>query len=66
MSGTKNKGAEVFETKDKPDGPTHELFNRGSGDGGNHGHRVTDTDTGDTKYVRDNDGDVYVDDSKTE
>lgn len=56
---TKNHGATVFKTQNKPDGTTHEYFNRGSQDGGNHGHRVTNTATGDAIYVRDNDGTTY-------
>ena len=56
---SKNEGASVFKTQEKADGTTHEYFNRGSEDGGDHGHRVTDTESGDAKYVRDNDGTTY-------
>lgn len=55
---SKNDGASVFKTQNKPDGTTHEYFNR-SGDGADHGHRVTESDTGKTVYVRDNEGTTY-------
>jgi hypothetical protein len=59
---TRNRGASVFKTKTKPDGTTHEYFNRGSIDGARHGHRVTinfGTPEEETIYVRDNDGVEY-------
>jgi hypothetical protein len=62
MSKSKNKGATVFKTQTKPDGTTHEYFNRGKEDGAGHGHRVTinfGTAEEKTIYVRDNDGVEY-------
>jgi hypothetical protein len=59
---TRNKGASVFRTQTKPDGTTHEYFNRGSIDRARHGHRVTinfGTPEEETIYVRDNDGVEY-------
>ena len=59
---SRNKGASVFKTQTKPDGTTHEYFNRGKVDGSQHGHRVTinfGTPEEETIYVRDNDGVEY-------
>jgi hypothetical protein len=58
----RNEGATVFRTQTKPDGTTHEYFNRGRNDGAQHGHRVTinhGTPDEKTIYVRDNDGTEY-------
>lgn len=57
----------AFSTKDRDDGKRDILFNRGSQDGANHGHVVeSDGKDGNTvyHYVRDEDGNVYIDDSK--
>lgn len=53
-------------SKDKSDdsGKTDHYFNRGSEDGDRHGHVTTSNDGETTHYARDEDGSVYVDDSK--
>ncbi len=59
----------AFREHDKSDGSgkTDIWFNNGPEDGDNHGHVTQSTDdNGDRTYhfVRDNNGDVYVNDSK--
>jgi len=56
----------AFDSKDRDDGSgkSDTLFNRGSDDGDKHGHVVTSNDGETTHYARDEDGNVYVDDSK--
>ena len=61
MSDSKNQGATAWgEKTERSDGSgkSDEYFNRGSEDGGNHGHRVTNSDDT-TEYVRDNEGTEY-------
>jgi hypothetical protein len=55
----------AYESKDRDDdsGKTDVYFNR-DGDGEAHGHVVTSDDGATTHYARDEDGAVYVDDSK--
>jgi hypothetical protein len=50
--------------RDDGSGKRDVLFNRGESDGSNHGHVVTSDDNQTTHYARDEDGSVYVDDSK--
>ena len=59
------EGLTSFSSKDRDDGSgkTDHLFNRES-DGDKHGHVVTSDDGQTTHYARDEDGNVYVDDSK--
>lgn len=52
-----------FSSKDREDGKTEHLFNR-EGDGEKHGHVITSNNGQTTHYARDEDGNVYVDDSK--
>jgi hypothetical protein len=62
MAKSRNIGFGVFKNQPKPDGTTHEYFNRGSQDGAQHGHRVTvnhGTPDEGTIYVRDNEGVEY-------
>jgi hypothetical protein len=56
----------AFKSEDRNDGSgkSDTLFNRGSSDGSNHGHVVSSNDGQTTNYARDEDGNVYVDDSK--
>lgn len=57
----------AFSDKERDDGKRDIYFNRGSQDGANHGHVVqssNDSGSTDYHYVRDEDGSVYVDDSK--
>lgn len=58
----------AFKSEDRDDGSgkTDVYFNRGESDGDNHGHVVTSNDGETTHYARDEDGSVYVDDSKTD
>lgn len=58
MGENKNEGASVFKEKTGDDGNKDEYFNRGSEDGADHGHRVTDSE-GKEEYVRDNEGTEY-------
>lgn len=61
MSEDKNQGATSWAPpKERSDGSgkSDEYFNRGSEDGANHGHRVTNSDDS-TEYVRDNNGTEY-------
>lgn len=54
----------VFKSKDRDDGKTEHLFN-GPGDGNQHGHVVSKNDdqgNATYSYVRDVEGDVYIDD----
>ena len=52
------------EERDDDSGKRDVLFNRGSEDGGSHGHVVTSNDGETTHFARDEDGNTYVDDSK--
>jgi len=52
----------AFRERERPDGKTDVYFNA-PGDGARHGHHVRNLD-GTTEYVRDPDGNVYVDRSK--
>ena len=60
------KKSTAFETNERDDGKTDIYFNRGSEDGDKHGHVVQSGEGNDTvyHYVRDEDGNVYIDDSK--
>jgi len=58
--GTYNSTA--FSDKTRPDG-TMDIYFNGPGDGPNHGHVVVGPD-GDYKYVRDVEGNVYIDKRK--
>jgi len=63
----KDKDPTAFATEERDDGKRDIYFNRGKEDGADHGHVVESTgDDGQTDYhyVRDTDGNVYVDDSK--
>ena len=64
--GTKDSSAFSDKSRGDDSGKSDVLFN-GSGDGSQHGHVVQSTDSGgDTSYsyVRDVEGNVYVDDSR--
>jgi hypothetical protein len=52
----------AFKESTRPDGKTDTYFNA-PGDGSRHGHHVRNPD-GSTEYVRDPQGEVYVDRSK--
>lgn len=62
---TNSNPSEAFKSSDRNDvsGKSDTYFNR-DGDGGNHGHVVTSNDGQTTHYARDEDGNVYVDDSR--
>ena len=55
--GTNNSSA--FRDNERPSGQ-HDIYFNGPGDGGAHGHVVTNPDGG-YDYVRDVEGNVYID-----
>lgn len=59
-----DKQSTAFKSNDRNNGKTDTYFNR-EGDGSNHGHVVTSNDGQTTHYARDEDGNVYIDDSKS-
>lgn len=61
---SKSKEGDAFKDEERDDGKREVTFNRGSEDGGDHGHVVTSNDGETTHYARDVEGNEYVDDSK--
>ena len=54
----------AFREYEDEKGQNNVLFNRGREDGDTHGHVITSDNGETTNYARDEDGNVYVDDSE--